>query len=78
VVGRARGSGGTDDLAVVRYGTAGGLDGSFSGNGKALFNPYREDDAARDVLVHDGKIIVVGDSMQNLVPRMVVLRIRMT
>ena len=77
VVGRARGPSGTDDLAVVRYGPGGGLDGSFSGNGKALFNPYREDDAARDVLIHDGKILVVGDSMQNLVPRMVVLRIRM-
>ena len=78
VVGRARGPSGTDDLAVVRYGTGGGLDGSFSGNGKALFNPYREDDAARDVLVHESKILIVGDSIQNLVPRMVVLRLRMT
>ena len=77
VVGRARGPSGTDDLAVVRYRSDGGLNLSFSGNGRALFNPFGEDDAARDVVIHDGKIIVVGDTMQKLVPRMVVLRIRM-
>jgi len=77
VVGRARGPSGTDDLAIVRYRSDGGLNLSFSGNGRALFNPFGEDDAARDVVIHDGKIVVVGDTMQNLVPRMVVLRIRM-
>jgi uncharacterized delta-60 repeat protein len=76
VVGRARGPSGTDDLAVVRYRTDGRLDLSFSGDGKALFNPFREDDDATDVVVHEGKIVVVGETMQNLVPRMVVLRIR--
>lgn len=78
VVGKARGASGTDDLAVVRYRTDGGLNLAFSGNGKALFNPFGEDDAARDILVNEGKIIVVGDAMQNLVPRMIVLRIRMS
>lgn len=77
VAGKARGPSGTDDLAVVRYRTDGGLNLSFSGNGKALFNPFGEDDAARDIVVHDGKIIVVGDAMRNLIPRMIVLRIRM-
>jgi uncharacterized delta-60 repeat protein len=76
VVGRARGPSGTDDLAIVRYRTDGGLNLSFSGDGKALFNPFGKDDEATDVIVHDGKIIVVGESMQNLVPRMVVLRLR--
>jgi len=75
-VGRARGPSGTDDLAVVRYRTDGGLNRSFSGDGKALFNPFGEDDEATDMIVHDGRIIVVGLTMQNLVPRMVVLRIR--
>ena len=74
VAGKARGPSGTDDLAVVRYRTDGGLNRSFSGNGRALFNPFGEDDAARDIVVHDGRIIVVGDAMQHLVPRMVVLR----
>jgi len=77
VVGRARGRSGTDDLAIVRYRSDGRLNLSFSGNGRALFNPFGEDDAARDVVVHDGKIIVVGDTMKNLVPRMAVLRLRM-
>ena len=76
LVGRARGPGGTDDLAIVRYRADGGINRSFSGDGKALFNPFGEDDEAMDVVVHDGKIIVVGTSMQNLVPRMVVLRLR--
>ena len=78
VAGKARGPSGTDDLAVVRYRTDGGLNRSFSGNGKALFNPFGGDDAARDIVVHDGRIIVVGDAMQHLVPRMVVLRLRMS
>ena len=30
-----------------------------------------------DIVVHNGKIIVVGNAMQHLVPRMIVLRIRM-
>jgi uncharacterized delta-60 repeat protein len=77
VVGRARGPSGTDDLAVVRYRSDGGLNLSFSGNGKALFNPFGEDDTARDVVIHEGRIIVVGDATQNLVQRMTVLRIRM-
>ena len=77
VVGKARGPSGTDDLAVLRYRTDGGLNRSFSGNGKALFNPFGEDDAAMDIVVHNGKIIVVGNAMQHLVPRMIVLRIRM-
>jgi uncharacterized delta-60 repeat protein len=75
VVGRARGPSGTDDLAIVRYRTDGGLNRSFSGDGKALFNPFGEDDGAMDVIAHAGKIVVVGESMQNLVPRMVVLRL---
>ena len=78
VAGKARGPSGTDDLAVVRYRTDGGLNRSFSGNGRALFNPFGGDDAARDIVVHDGRIIVVGDAMQHLVPRMVVLRLRMS
>jgi uncharacterized delta-60 repeat protein len=77
VVGKARGLSGTDDLAVLRYRTDGGLNRSFSGNGRALFNPFGGDDAAMDIVVHDGKIIVVGIAMQHLVPRMIVLRIRM-
>lgn len=77
VVGKARGPSGTDDLAVVRYRTDGGLNRSFSGKGRALFNPFGENDAARDIVVHNGRIIVVGDAMQHLVPRMIVLRIRM-
>ena len=76
VVGTARGRSGTDDLAVVRYRADGHLNLSFSGDGKALFNPFGEDDDATDVVVHEGKIVVVGESMQNLVPRMIVLRLR--
>jgi uncharacterized delta-60 repeat protein len=78
VAGKARGPSGTDDLAVVRYRTDGGLNLSFSGDGRALFNPFGEADSARDIVVHDGRIIVVGDAMQDLVPRMVVLRLRMS
>jgi uncharacterized delta-60 repeat protein len=37
--GKARGSSGTDDLAVVRYRADGGLNLSFSGNGKACSTP---------------------------------------
>jgi uncharacterized delta-60 repeat protein len=77
VVGRARGPSGTDDLAVVRYRADGRLNRIFSGDGKALFNPFGEDDDATDVVVHDGRIVVVGEAMQNLLPRMVVLRILM-
>ena len=77
VVGRARGPSGTDDLAIVRYRADGGLNRIFSGDGKALFNPFGEDDDATDVVVHDGRILVVGMTMQNLVPRMVVLRLQM-
>lgn len=76
VAGRARGPNGTDDLAVVRYRTDGRLNLLFSGDGKALFNPFGEDDDATDVVVHAGKIVVVGETMQNLVPRMVVIRIK--
>jgi len=78
VAGNARGPGGTDDLAVVRYRPDGHLHLAFSGNGKALFDPFGEDDVAQDIVVHDGRIIVVGESMRHLVPRMVVLRILMT
>lgn len=78
VAGRARGPSGTEDLAVVRYHTDGGLNLAFSGNGKALFNPFGEDDEAYDVVVHEGKIVVVGDAMHNLVPRMIVLRLLVT
>jgi uncharacterized delta-60 repeat protein len=78
VVGKARGPGGTLDLAVVRYRGGGRLNLAFSGDGKAFFNPFGEDDAARDVVVHEGKIIVVGDAMRHLVPGMIVLRIRLS
>jgi len=77
VAGKARGPSGTDDLAVLRYRTDGGLNLSFSGDGRALFNPFGGDDAAMDLVVHNGKIIVVGNAMQHLVPRMIVLRLRM-
>jgi hypothetical protein len=78
VVGKARGPGGTLDLAVVRYRRGGRLNLAFSGDGKAFFNPFGEDDAAKDVMVHEGKIIVVGDAMRHLVPGMIVLRIRLS
>ena len=75
VAGRARGPSGTDDLAVVRYRADGALNLVFSGNGKALFNPFGGSDGANDVLVHDGTIVVVGEATQKLSPRMVVLRL---
>jgi uncharacterized delta-60 repeat protein len=76
VAGRARGPSGTDDLAIVRYHPGGALDLSFSGNAKAMFNPFGGNDLANDVHVHRGKIIVVGSAARRLTPKMVVLRLR--
>ena len=76
VAGRAHGASGTDDLAIVRYLPGGALDQTFSGNGKALFNPFGGNDVANDVLVHAGTILVVGSATQRLTPRMTVLRLR--
>jgi uncharacterized delta-60 repeat protein len=76
VAGRAHGASGTDDLAIVRYLPGGALDQTFSGNGKALFNPFGGNDVANDVLVHAGTILVVGSATQRLAPRMTVLRLR--
>jgi uncharacterized delta-60 repeat protein len=75
VAGSAHGPGGTDDLTVVRYLPGGRIDGSFSGDGRAFFNPFGENDVARDVLVHAGRIVVVGESMAGGVQRMTILRI---
>ena len=49
---------------------------AFSGNGKALFDPFGEDDTLRAVVIHDGSILAVGESMQGGVPRMVVIRVK--
>ena len=76
VAGRARGPSGTNDLAVVRYRDNGALNLAFSGNGKALFNPFGGNDVANDVLVRDRAILVVGEATQKLAPRMVALRLR--
>jgi uncharacterized delta-60 repeat protein len=75
VVGRARGVSATNDLAVVRYRDNGSLNLAFSGDGKALFNPFGGNDVANDVVVHEGTIVVVGEATQKLSPRMVVLRL---
>jgi uncharacterized delta-60 repeat protein len=75
VAGSAHGPGGTDDLALVRYLPGGRIDGSFSGDGRAFFDPFGENDAARDVLVHAGRIVVVGESMAGGVQRMTILRV---
>jgi uncharacterized delta-60 repeat protein len=74
--GTARGPGGTDDLALVRYRASGALDRVFSGDGRASFDAFGESDVARDVLVHAGKILVVGESMAKGVQRMTILRLR--
>ena len=76
VAGRARGPSGTDDLAIVRYLPGGALDTAFSGNGKALFNPFGGNDVANDVHVHEGTILVVGSATQRITPKMIVLRLR--
>ncbi|HEX5936454.1 MAG TPA: hypothetical protein VFZ75_02000 [Actinomycetota bacterium] len=75
VAGRARGPSGTDDLAIVRYRGGGTLSLAFSGDGKALFNPFGGNDVANDVLVHAGRVLVVGEATRRLTPRMVVLRL---
>ena len=75
VAGRVHGPGGTDDLGVVRYNSGGTLNQAFSGDGKALFNPFGGNDVANDVLVHGGTIVVVGEATQKLTPRMVVVRL---
>jgi uncharacterized delta-60 repeat protein len=75
VVGRVHGPGGSDDLAVVRYKADGHLDLSFSGNGKALFDPYGGMDAAQDVLVRAGRILVAGVATRGIVQRMIVYRL---
>jgi uncharacterized delta-60 repeat protein len=75
VAGRVHGPGGSDDLAVVRYLPDGRLDFSFSGNGKALFDPYGGNDGARDVLIRAGKILLVGEATRGLVQRMIVYRL---
>jgi uncharacterized delta-60 repeat protein len=74
-VGRIRGPGDTDDLAVVRYLWGGGVNREFSGDGKALFDPSGEDDGLLDVVVRSGKIVAVGETMVNGVERMVVIRL---
>ncbi|HZN43601.1 MAG TPA: hypothetical protein VFC08_07720, partial [Actinomycetota bacterium] len=73
--GRVHRRGGTDDLGVVRYLPDGRLDFSFSGNGRALFDPYGGNDAAHDVLVHAGRILLVGEATRGLVQRMIVYRL---
>jgi hypothetical protein len=75
VAGSAGGPSSTDDLALVRYLPGGRIDGSFSGDGRAFFNPFGENDAVRDVLVHAGRIVVVGESMAGGVQRMTILRV---
>ena len=75
VAGRVHGPSGTDDIGVVRYLPSGKLDFSFSGNGKAFFNPYGGNDGAQDVLVRAGKILVVGEATKGLVQRMIVYRL---
>ena len=75
VAGRAHGPSGTDDLAIVRYHPGGALDLTFSGNGKAMFNPFGGNDVANDVDVHRGTILVVGSATQRLTPKMAVLRL---
>jgi len=75
VAGRVHRRGGTDDLGVVRYLPDGRLDFSFSGNGRALFDPYGGNDAAHDVLVHAGRIFLVGEATRGLVQRMIVYRL---
>jgi uncharacterized delta-60 repeat protein len=75
VAGRVHGPGGSDDLAVARYLTDGRLDFSFSGNGKALFDPYGGNDGAQDVLVRAGKILLAGEASRGLVQRMIVYRL---
>jgi uncharacterized delta-60 repeat protein len=75
VAGRVHGPGGSDDLGVVRYKADGHLDLTFSGNGKALFDPYDGNDTARDVLVRGGRIFLVGEATKGLVQRMIVYRL---
>ena len=60
VVGQA-GGGNAGRLAAVRYGTAGSLDSSFSGDGKVVVNFSRRLDYADDVVLQsDGKIVAGG------------------
>ena len=76
VAGSAHGPSGTDDLTLVRYLPGGTLDGAFSGDGRAFFNPFGENDAARDLVVQAGRIVVVGESLAGGVQRMTILRVQ--
>jgi uncharacterized delta-60 repeat protein len=58
VAGRAGGAGGR--MFVTRYTSTGGLDTSFSGDGKAFIDFTTGDDVAFEVVVQDDGTIVVG------------------
>lgn len=61
VVAGQAGGGNAGRLAVVRYGTDGSLDSSFSGDGKAVVNFTPRLDYADDVVLQsDGKIVAGG------------------
>lgn len=65
VAGETGASGGAGDLFVARYGTGGGLDGSFSGDGVATMDVLGTGraDVGRDlVLQPDGRPVVVGSA----------------
>jgi uncharacterized delta-60 repeat protein len=58
VVGRSIG-----EFVVVRYNTDGSLDTTF-GTGGIVTTSLGTNDSAKSVVIHDGKIIVAGDSYQ--------------
>lgn len=71
VAGYSRGSGGLNDIAVVRYNADGSLDTTFNGTGKVRTDfggSAGSDDKGHSIMIQsDGKIIVVGmtSSMNN-------------
>lgn len=74
VVGRASRT--TADFGVFRYKVNGGLDKSFSGDGKAFIDFFAGDDTARGVAIQDnGKIVVAGEAESGNVRRIAVARV---
>jgi serralysin len=59
--GRADVGGGDDDFGLMRFRSDGGLDSSFSGDGKQTTDFFGNDDVARAVALRGG-IVVAGEA----------------
>ena len=76
VVAGSSNNGANEDVAVVRYTSAGALDTEFSADGKATFIVGSADDNGRAVAIQsDGKIVVVGESNNGANDDVAVLRL---